>query len=46
MNKLRGTFTVMVTPFDPDEQVDEKGFRENIDWYIGEALPGVCQLVN
>ena len=44
MNKLRGTFTVMVTPFTPDEQLDEKGFRENIDWYIDEGIHGVICL--
>jgi 4-hydroxy-tetrahydrodipicolinate synthase len=44
MNKLGGTFTVMVTPFTPDEQLDEKGFRENIDWYIEEGIHGVICL--
>jgi len=41
MVKLRGTFTVMVTPFTQDEQLDEKGFRKNIDWYIDEGIHGV-----
>jgi len=41
MEKLRGTFTVMVTPFTQDERLDEGGFRENIDWYIEEGIHGV-----
>ncbi len=44
MKKLRGAFTVMVTPFTADEQLDEKGFRENIDWYIEEGIHGVICL--
>ena len=41
MEKLRGTFVVMITPFTQDEHIDEKGFRENIDWYIQEGIHGV-----
>jgi 4-hydroxy-tetrahydrodipicolinate synthase len=44
MNKLKGTFTVMVTPFTEDEQLDEKGFRGNIDWYIEQGIHGVICL--
>jgi 4-hydroxy-tetrahydrodipicolinate synthase len=44
MKKLSGTFTVMVTPFTPDGQLDEKGFRGNIDWYIEEGIHGVICL--
>ncbi|MGD9043388.1 MAG: 4-hydroxy-tetrahydrodipicolinate synthase [Desulfobacterales bacterium] len=44
MEKLRGTFTVMVTPFTADEELDEIGFRENIDWYIAEGIHGVICL--
>ena len=44
MEKLRGTFVVMVTPFTKDEQLDEKGFRANIDWYIAEGIRGVIRL--
>ncbi len=35
---------MMVTPFTADEQLDEKGFRENIDWYIEEGIHGVICL--
>ena len=44
MEKLRGTFVVMVTPFTQDDQLDEKGFRSNIDWYIAEGIHGVICL--
>ena len=41
MKKLKGTMVVMVTPFTEDEQIDEQGFRKNIDWYIEEGVHGV-----
>ncbi len=41
MKKLRGTFVVMVTPFKENEDLDEKGLRGNIDWYIKEGIHGV-----
>ena len=44
MEKLRGTFVVMVTPFTQDQRLDEKGFRANIDWYIAERIHGVICL--
>jgi len=44
MKKLRGVFTVMVTPFTSDEKLDEKGFRENIDWYVEEGIHGIICL--
>jgi 4-hydroxy-tetrahydrodipicolinate synthase len=41
MKRLRGTFVVMVTPFKKNEDLDEKGLQENIDWYIREGIHGV-----
>lgn len=41
MKELKGTMVVMVTPFMDDGQIDEKGFRKNIDWYIQEGVHGV-----
>ena len=41
MKKLNGTMVVMVTPFTEDEQIDEQGFRKNIDWYIEEGVHGL-----
>ncbi|HDM09974.1 MAG TPA: 4-hydroxy-tetrahydrodipicolinate synthase [Desulfobacteraceae bacterium] len=44
MGKLRGVFTVMATPFNPEGDIDEQGFRANIDWYIQEGVHGVICL--
>jgi 4-hydroxy-tetrahydrodipicolinate synthase len=41
MKKLKGTFVVMVTPFTDNEDLDEKGLRQNIAWYIKEGIHGV-----
>lgn len=41
MKKLKGAMVVMVTPFTESGEVDEKGFRKNIDWYISEGIHGV-----
>lgn len=41
MKNLKGTMVVMVTPFTEDEQIDEQGFRRNIDWYISEGVHGL-----
>ena len=41
MKKLKGTMVVMVTPFTEDGQIDEQGFRKNIDWYIEEGVHGL-----
>jgi 4-hydroxy-tetrahydrodipicolinate synthase len=41
MKELRGVFTVMITPFTPDDKIDEVGLRANIDWYIKEGIHGV-----
>jgi 4-hydroxy-tetrahydrodipicolinate synthase len=41
MKKLRGPFVVMVTPFKENEDLDEKGLRANIDWFIKEGIHGV-----
>lgn len=41
MKKMQGTFVVMVTPFKENEDLDEKGLRQNIDWYLKEGIHGV-----
>ena len=41
MQKLKGTFVVMVTPFTDKEDLDEKGLRQNIGWYLKEGIHGV-----
>ncbi len=41
MKIFRGTFVVMVTPFKENEDLDEGGLRDNIDWFIKEGIHGV-----
>jgi len=36
----------MVTPFTEDENLDEAGFRKNIDWYIDEGIYGLICTVS
>lgn len=38
---LKGAFVVLVTPMKPDQSIDEKGFRENIQWVIKEGIHGI-----
>ena len=42
MKKLKGTITVSVTPFTNDDVIDEKGYKDNLDWYIGEGIHGIA----
>lgn len=44
MTEFRGSYAVMVTPMTKEQEVDEKGLRENIDWYIDEGIAGICPL--
>lgn len=41
MKELKGTFVVTATPFTTEDNLDEKGLRENIDWYIKEGIHGI-----
>jgi len=34
---LRGVFSAMITPFDKNENVDEKGVETLINWSIGKG---------
>lgn len=40
--KLRGVFSVLITPMTDDYKVDEKGLRSNIDWQIEKGAAGIC----
>ena len=42
MKELKGTFVVTVTPFTTEDNLDEEGLRENIDWYIQEGIHGIA----
>jgi len=39
--KLEGTTVAMVTPFTPDDQVDEEGMRENMNYLIERGVNGL-----
>lgn len=39
--KLEGTIVAMVTPFTPDDQVDESGMRENINYLMERGVNGL-----
>ncbi len=38
---LRGVFSAMITPFDANENVDEKALETLLDWTIGKGINGV-----
>jgi 4-hydroxy-tetrahydrodipicolinate synthase len=38
---LRGVFSAMITPFDKNENVDEKAMETLINWSIGKGVNGV-----
>lgn len=39
--KLEGTTVAMVTPFTPDDQVDEEGMRENMNYLMERGVKGL-----
>ncbi len=44
MADLRGTFTVMITPMNENQEVDVQGLKDNIDWQIEKGIAGLCVL--
>ncbi len=45
MSRFRGTYTVMVTPFEPDgRSVDIAALRHLVDWQIKEGIHGLVPL--
>ena len=38
---FEGTAVAMLTPFTSDNQIDEEGFRENIDFLIEKGVDGL-----
>jgi 4-hydroxy-tetrahydrodipicolinate synthase len=46
MKELRGTFTVMATPMKANEEIDEQGLKQNIDWQIEKGISGLCVLAS
>ena len=41
---LKGTFVVMVTPFDENQNINFKAMEENIEWYIEKGAHGLIPL--
>lgn len=41
---LKGTYTALITPFLPNGDFDEKGFRENIHFQIESGISGIVVL--
>ena len=44
MKELEGTFVVMVTPFDENQNINFKAMEENIEWYIEKGAHGLIPL--
>jgi 4-hydroxy-tetrahydrodipicolinate synthase len=42
MKTFEGIFVVNVTPMNDDQSLNEDALRNNIDWYIGEGVDGIC----
>jgi len=42
--ELKGTFVVMVTPFDENQNINFKAMTENIEWYIEKGAHGLIPL--
>ena len=38
--KFEGTYVAMVTPFTKDKEIDEEGFRSNINYLIDKGVSG------
>ena len=38
---FEGTYVAMVTPFTEDKQIDEEGFRHNINYLIDRGVAGL-----
>lgn len=44
MNRLRGTFTALITPMNPDGSVDFEGFRKNVKFQLEGGVTGLVPL--
>ena len=38
---LRGVYSALITPFDENENIDEKGLEKLLEWTIGKGISGV-----
>ena len=44
MNRLRGTFTALITPMNTDGSVDFDGFRQNVKFQLEGGVTGLVPL--
>ena len=44
MNKFKGLYTALITPFDKQGNLDEQGFRENIQYQLDNQVNGLVVL--
>jgi len=44
IKELKGTFVVIVTPFDKNQNINFKALEENIEWYIEKGAHGLIPL--
>ena len=44
MAELRGTFAVLATPFDENEEINYSGLAKNINWNIEKGVHGIIPL--
>lgn len=44
IKELKGTFVVMVTPFDENQNINFRAMEENIEWYIEKGAHGLIPL--
>lgn len=44
MSGFRGSYTVMITPFDAAGRLDEAGLRRFVDWQVGQGVHGLIPL--
>ena len=44
MKTFRGTYTVMITPFTPDGEVDVAALRDFVNWQVAEGIHGLIPL--
>lgn len=42
MKEWAGSFVVCITPMKEDQELDEQGLKENIEWYIEMGTAGIC----
>jgi len=42
--RFRGTYTVMITPYDEDGRVDAAALRDFTEWQIAQGIHGLIPL--